>query len=102
MPRADRVVLFTDADLSTHLCQCGLLVEPVVCGGASAGIGSCREPTSVVVKQGKRNTRGKLFIYLRKRLIPQLRGIIDTQCGFKAFRGEAWIFVDEIVVEDDV
>ncbi len=82
----DGVLLFTDADLSTHLGQTGLLVEPIVAGGAAAAIGSRREPTSVVVKRGARNTRGKLFIYLWKRLIPQLRGIVDTQCGFKAFR----------------
>jgi glycerophosphoryl diester phosphodiesterase len=84
----NHVVLFTDADLSTHLGQSGLLLEPIVRGGAAAAIGSRRESTSVVVKQGKRNTRGKLFIYLWKQLIPQLRGIIDTQCGFKAFRAE--------------
>jgi len=89
VPRSNHVLLFTDADLSTHLGQCGLLMEPIVRGGARAAIGSRREPASVVVKQGKRNSRGKLFIYLWKRLIPQLRGIIDTQCGFKAFRAEA-------------
>lgn len=88
-PRSDHVVLFTDADLSTHLGQCGLLMEPIVRGGARAAIGSRREPESVVVKQGTRNTRGKLFIYLWKRLIPQLQGVVDTQCGFKAFRAAA-------------
>ena len=31
--------------------------------GADAAIGSRREPTSIVVKKGVRNTRGKLFIY---------------------------------------
>jgi hypothetical protein len=82
----EHVVLFTDADLSTHLGQTGLLLEPIVAGGAAAAIGSRREPTSVVVKQGARNTRGKLFIYLWKGLIPELSGIVDTQCGFKAFR----------------
>jgi hypothetical protein len=48
-------------------------------------IGSRREPDSVVVKQGTRNDRGKLFIYLWKRMVPVLGDIIDTQCGFKAF-----------------
>ena len=89
----EHVVLFTDADLSTHLGQCGLLIEPLVARGAAAAIGSRREPTSVVVKEGARNTRGKLFIYLWKGLIPELRGIVDTQCGFKAFRAgtlERW------------
>jgi hypothetical protein len=87
--RPRHVLLFTDADLSTHLGQCGLLMEPILRGGARAAIASRREPASVVVKQGGRNTRGKLFIYLWKRLVPQLAGITDTQCGFKAFRAEA-------------
>lgn len=82
-----QVVLFTLADLSTHLGQSGLLVEGIV-AGADAAIGSRRETTSIVVKQGFRNTRGKLFIYLWKRLLPDLRNVVDTQCGFKAFRGD--------------
>ncbi len=83
--RPGHVVAFTDADLSTHLGQLGLLIDPILRGGALAAIGSRREPESVVVKGGARSDRGKLFIYLWKRLLPQLAGIIDTQCGFKAF-----------------
>jgi hypothetical protein len=86
--RPGHVVIYTDADLSTHLGQSGLLVEPVVAGGFDAAIGSRREPTSIVVKKGTRNTRGKLFIYLWKRILPQLNAVIDTQCGFKAFSAE--------------
>jgi hypothetical protein len=81
------VALFTDADLSTHLGQIGLLVSPLTRPGCLAAVGSRREPSSVVVKAGTRNVRGKLFIYLWKRLVPQLRSIVDTQCGFKAFDG---------------
>ena len=52
-------------------------------------MGSRREAASVVVKKGTRNLRGKLFIYLWKRMLsPALLEIIDTQCGFKAFRGD--------------
>ena len=79
------VVIFTDADLSTHLGQVGLLLSPILAGGAAAAIGSRREIASVVVKKGVRNTRGKLFIYLWKRLIDVLPQVIDSQCGFKAF-----------------
>lgn len=85
---SDHVVLFTDADLSTHLGQSGLLMQPILAGKADAAIGSRREPTSVVVKEGRRNTRGKLFIYLWKQLLPVLQNIVDTQCGFKAFRAD--------------
>lgn len=89
----NHVVLFTDADLSTHLGQIGLLTVPLLGSptngaGSLAAIGSRREPLSVVVKAGTRDVRGKLFIYLWKRLIPGLRGIIDTQCGFKAFEAK--------------
>jgi hypothetical protein len=88
------VVVFTDADLSTHLGQTGLLVHPIVFGGQDAAIGSRREPASVVIKKGSRNDRGKLFIYLWKRMIGCLPEIIDTQCGFKGFRAST---VNEIV-----
>ena len=35
-----------------------------------------------------RNTRGKLFIYLWKRIIGILPDVVDTQCGFKGFQAE--------------
>lgn len=87
--RPNQVVLFTDADLSAHLGQAGLLLEPLARTAAQAAVGSRREPLSVVVKRGTRNVRGKLFIYLWKRMIPQLHSIVDTQCGFKAFTADA-------------
>ncbi len=88
--RKDRkhIVGFTDADLSTNLGQSGLLVAGICEEGKDAAIGSRREKTSVVIKLGKRNTRGKLFIYLWKGLMAPLGEIIDTQCGFKAFTAE--------------
>ncbi len=92
--KENHVVIFTDADLSTHLGQSGLLVNHIVTHSKKAAIGSRREPKSVVVKMGTRNTRGKLFIYLWKRLIPQLGYITDTQCGFKAFNAN---IVDQII-----
>ena len=84
----NHIVAFTDADLSTHLGQLGLLIEPITGNRKLAAIGSRRETDSVVIKTGARNTRGKLFIYLWKRLIPNLGEIVDTQCGFKAFNTE--------------
>lgn len=80
------VVVFTDADLSTHLGQLGLLLDPIVNNNKLVAIGSRRETDSVVIKTGSRNNRGKLFIYLWKRLLPNLGEIVDTQCGFKAFK----------------
>ncbi|TKB53017.1 glycosyltransferase [Ferrimonas aestuarii] len=84
----DHFIAYTDADLSTHLGQLGLLVDNLTQHDNLIACGSRREPTSVVVKQGLRNHRGKLFIYLWKRLLPQLDNIIDTQCGFKMFRSD--------------
>ena len=83
--RAGHVIVFTDADLSTHLGQTGLLMERILGGGFDVAIGSRREPHSVVIKKGVRNTRGKLFIYLWKRIIGVLPDVVDTQCGFKGF-----------------
>jgi len=87
--RPGHVALFTDADLSTHLGQAGLLMHAILAGGADAAIGSRRESVSVAIKKGTRNVRGKLFIYLWKRLFAPLREIVDTQCGFKAFAADA-------------
>ena len=84
----NQIVIYTDADLSTHLSQVMLLVDPILNQNKLVAIGSRREPKSVVIKKGTRNDRGKLFIYLWKRLIPNLGKIVDTQCGFKAFRSE--------------
>ena len=82
----DHVVAYTDADLSTHLGQLGLLIDPIVRGGHDAAIGSRREPQSIAVKGSARNTRGKQFISLWKQMLPLLGDITDTQCGFKAWR----------------
>jgi hypothetical protein len=82
----DHVIVYTDADLSTHLGQTGLLLQPLRSDHYQVSIGSRREANSVVVKKGVRNTRGKLFIYLWKRILPEINYLVDTQCGFKAFK----------------
>ena len=87
--RENHVIAFTDADLSTHLGQTGLLLDGILRRGFDAAIGSRREPASVVIKKGSRNDRGKLFIYLWKRIISCLPDIVDTQCGFKAFSADS-------------
>jgi hypothetical protein len=86
--KTNHVVVFTDADLSTHLGQSGLLMDNILTGAMDAAIGSRRLPASVVIKKGSRNTRGKLFIYLWKRIISIIPEIIDTQCGFKGFSAD--------------
>lgn len=84
----NNIIIYTDADLSTHLGQCGLLINPIINNKKNVAIASRREQASVVKKEGTRNLRGKLFIYLWKRMITRLNYIVDTQCGFKAFKSE--------------
>lgn len=95
----DQIVVYTDADLSTHLGQLGTLIEPILDRQSDVAIGSRREPNSVVVKKGIRNDRGKLFIYLWKRMVPVLGDVIDTQCGFKAFRRETLLDILDDLLE---
>ncbi len=84
----NHIIMYTDADLSIHLGQAGLLIEKIINEDKNAAIGSRREDTSVFIKHGIRNTRGKLFIYLWKRLLSPINFIVDTQCGFKAFTAD--------------
>jgi len=95
---ANNIIIYTDADLSTHLGQCGLLVNSIVNENKNAAIASRREQASVVKKEGTRNLRGKLFIYMWKRMINRLNYIVDTQCGFKAFKSD---IVKRIILNND-
>jgi glycosyltransferase involved in cell wall biosynthesis len=93
-----QIIAYTDADLSTHLGQIGLLIDPLLHKNKLVAIGSRREPESVVTKKQGRNNRGKLFIYLWKRLLPDLGNIVDTQCGFKAFNGDHVLrLIDDLI-----
>ncbi len=85
--RNGHVVVYTDADLSTHLGQTGLLIEALDEPGTLMAAGSRRHPLSVVAKSAARSARGRLFIYLWKKLLPELAYLDDTQCGFKAIAG---------------
>jgi glycosyltransferase involved in cell wall biosynthesis len=80
------VVLFTDADLSTPLCYTQRLLAAIEAGAAIA-IGS-REGAGAqrVGEPGYRHLMGRVFnAVVRALAVP---GIDDTQCGFKAFRGD--------------
>ncbi len=86
--QGEQIIAFTDADLSTHLGQLGLLVEALDRRGTVIAAGTRRATTSAVVKPPGRSARGRLFIYLWKKLLPELAYLDDTQCGFKAMRAE--------------
>lgn len=86
--KKNHIICYTDADLSTHLGQCGLLINSIVRNKKYAAIASRREYESVVLKERSKDIRGKLFIYIWKQMIRRLNYIIDSRCGFKAFRAE--------------
>ncbi|MEZ4850763.1 MAG: hypothetical protein R3B93_19540 [Bacteroidia bacterium] len=95
----NHIIVFTDADLSTHLGQVGLLMDSIINEGKNVCVASRREGNSVVIKKGSRNDRGKLFIYLWKHMVPNLSYIIDTQCGFKAFKKETVLHIVNDMIE---
>ena len=85
LKRKNNIILYTDADLSSHLGMSGLLIEALVHQNKLLAIGSRREKTSFTLRSDFRDNRGKLFIYLRRRLLHPINYISDEQCGFKAF-----------------
>ncbi len=84
---AGRLVLMTDADLSTPLEEYDNLAQAVE-EGADIAIASRAVPGAVLEPPQPwwRQSIGKLFA--RVRCLILLPGIADTQCGFKLFRRE--------------
>ena len=83
-----RYVLFSDADFSTPIDELPRLMEPLE-RGYDIAIGSRIQPDGSDMRDSQpvyRRLFGMLFQRLRDPLI--VRGIKDTQNGFKAFRGE--------------
>jgi glycosyltransferase involved in cell wall biosynthesis len=83
------VVLFTDADLSSPIAEMPRLVQPVIEGRCDIAIGSRAVDRSLIEvrQQWSRETAGRIFNVIVRGVtgLP----ILDTQCGFKAFRREA-------------
>lgn len=85
---AGKDLLFSDADLSTPIEEVAPLREAVVTGGADVAIASRALPESnLAVRQPwYREAMGRTFNkFVQLLAVP---GIVDTQCGFKYFRGE--------------
>lgn len=80
------LVLLTDADLATPIDDLGRLLEEIV-NGADLAIGSRAMPGArILVPQGLlRQYSGRLFSRLAR--LTLLPSVVDTQCGFKLFRG---------------
>jgi len=83
------VVLFSDSDLSTPIEDTERLLEAIR-GGADVAIGSrAVEHRRLVEKHQpwRRELMGRVFNLLVQAVL--LPGLHDTQCGFKAFTGDA-------------
>ena len=81
--RQGNIILYTDADLSSHLGMSGLLIDALVNQNKSLAIGSRREKTCFTMRSDFRNHRGKLFIYLRRRLLHPINYISDNNVDIK-------------------
>ncbi len=80
-------ILFSDADMSTPIRELEKLVRAVE-DGADIAVGSRGLPESDirVHQRFPRESMGKCFNILVR--LVAVRGIMDTQCGFKLFRRE--------------
>jgi hypothetical protein len=82
--KGKHMIAYTDADLSTHLGQTGLLLKPLL-SGKVCGVGSRRHPYSIMVKTGARNVRGVVNAFLWKQMLQEVGYVVDTQTAFKGF-----------------
>jgi dolichyl-phosphate beta-glucosyltransferase len=83
-----RDVLFSDADLSTPIEELEKLLPPISRGDCDISIASRALPESKlpVHQPFYREWMGRAFNRMVQRAIHT--SIVDTQCGFKAFRGD--------------
>ena len=83
-----RDILFSDADLSTPIEDMERLLPPISRGDCDVAIASRALPESNLdVRQpAHREWMGRAFNKIVQTLA--VPGIVDTQCGFKAFRGD--------------
>jgi dolichyl-phosphate beta-glucosyltransferase len=85
---AGRDVLFSDADLSTPVEEMEKLLPPIARGECDIAIASRALPGSDLAlhQPWYREMMGRSFNIVVQTVIGT--SIVDTQCGFKAFRGE--------------
>jgi dolichyl-phosphate beta-glucosyltransferase len=84
-----RELLFSDADLSTPIEELETLFKPIRAGEADISFASRGLPESklAVHQPWYREAMGRTFNFIVRKVIGT--NISDTQCGFKAFRGDA-------------
>jgi dolichyl-phosphate beta-glucosyltransferase len=78
--------LMADADGATPITEAARL-EAAIVAGADLAVGSRVLPDPTVTRQGRlhRKLSGHVFNFLVRRL--GVASVVDTQCGFKLFRG---------------
>ena len=84
-----KYVLFSDADFSTPITELPQVLQPLEAGEAEITIGSRRQADGKDMRASQpryRRAFGKLFHALAALIA--VRGIGDTQAGFKALRGD--------------
>ncbi len=92
---ARHIVLYTDSDLSTNIAQAGLLLLQLENQNRMCTIGTRYDTGGVyctpVGAQGLTHYDHTMIVFrhfIRTKLLPQLGEVVDTQCGFKAFKAE--------------
>jgi len=92
---AHHVVFYTDSDLSTHIGQAGLLLRQLADQHTVCAIGTRYDTGGVYCTpsgaQGVTHHDRMMLVFrhfIRSKLLPQLGEVVDTQCGFKAFKAE--------------
>ena len=91
--------LMADADGATPIAEVARL-EAAVAAGADIAIGSRALHDPAVIRQVRmhRKLSGHVFNFLVRRLgVP---GVVDTQCGFKLFRGPVAAALFPLVITD--
>jgi dolichyl-phosphate beta-glucosyltransferase len=84
---AGDVVLFSDADLSTPIDEYAKLLEYLRDYDMVLASRSLPDSDVAVHQPAYREAMGRVFNLLVQAML--VRGIIDTQCGFKLLRGDA-------------
>lgn len=81
-------VLFSDADLSTPIEELHKLINPINSGQCDVAIASRALPGSILAvhQPWYREAMGRCFNKVVQ--LVAVPGVKDTQCGFKAFRGD--------------
>ena len=101
--KRERLVMYTDSDLSSDMSLVGLLAHGIMVAGGAMSMGArYGSEGTFLVKPPTHGASGhpcshfeqpnmmKIVFrqYVRSRLLPMLEDILDTQCAFKCFRGE--------------